>query len=655
MAMTGRLLLLVLSFLPLHPLLAVDGASRYPGAPPGNHLVMLQRPQFEVAGDGVADDTAALRAGIAAAAKRGNVLLVPSGTYRVSDVIVLPKGMRVLGVGERRPRVVLGKATPGWQGERRHLIRFGAQDGLRGNDTFFSAWDNLDLEIGEGNPAAIAVYYEVAQGCLFANSEVRLGDGNIGLSPLGSEITNCRFIGGDVALMGSSWAWQVLAIDCEFNSQRRAAALVQNSGLTLVRCAFSDVPVAVEVPPGKVDRIAGVDNSFTRIASAAVRLDGRADGRNQVVLVRSRCTAVSVPLDRRSDGSTTGDPGRVDYADIRFGAHLTLSDAGTRREVAVRLSAPAPRLVEDAPIPSDLPLLPAPATWTDVTTLGVHGDGVTDDTAALRAAVAAHRDLYLPPGHYRLSDTLTLGPETRLIGLHPRSTQLIIAAGTAGFADAGAPKAVLQTPPDGTNLVTGIGIDPQINPGAIGLRWRSGASSYLGDFWIEWSRTGDVGTSQHTGLWIDGGGGVFRNLTISHLRPPTGLRISDTTIPGRIYGASLEHKHGIEIHLRGVRGWEFIALQTEHSQDDRAEEESLPLLIEDCADLRFLNLYLYRTSGTKRHPAAGVRVLRSRTIAFAGVHSFSNGKFPARATIDLPTRGIAVTERDFATLTVDAE
>lgn len=636
-------------------LTAGEARSHYPSPPPGGHLVVLQRPDFAVHGDGVGDDTVAFSAAIAAAAGRGTVLLVPSGTYRLSDTIVLPKGMRVLGVGAQRPRVVLAESTPGWDGERRHLIRFGAQHGLRGNDTFFSVWDNLDIEIAPGNPAAIAVYYEVAQGCLFANSEVRLQAGNIGLSPLGSEITNCRFIGGDVALMGSSWAWQVVAIDCTFSGQRQAAALVQGSGLTLVRCAFSDLPVAVEVPGGKVDRIAGLDNRFTRITQALVRLDARVDGRNQVVLERSHCTTVMGLAALRGVGTTPADPGRVDLRSIRYGAHLTLAAGQVRRDVGLRTTQPIPRLVEDAPVASDLPRLPDPATWIDVTTLGVRGDGTSDDTVALRAAVANHRDLYLPPGRYRLSDTLTLAPDTRLIGLHPRSTQLVIAAGEPGFGDAAAPRALLQTPPGGTNLVTGIGIDPQINPGAIALRWQAGASSYLGDFWIEWSRTGDHGTSQHTGLWIDGGGGVFRNLTISHLRPPTGLRISDTAIPGRVYGASLEHKHGTEIHLRGVRGWEFIALQTEHSQEESATEESLPLLIEDCADLRFLNLYLYRTSGTKRQPATAVRVERSHALAFDGVYSFSNGSFTPRATIELPTLGRTVTERTFATFTVEGD
>jgi len=47
------------------------------------------------------------------------------------------------------------------------------------------------------------------------------------------------------------------------------------------------------------------------------------------------------------------------------------------------------------------------------------GDGVTDDTEVFRKAIAAHRAVYLSSGYYVINDTLTLRPDTVLIGLHP--------------------------------------------------------------------------------------------------------------------------------------------------------------------------------------------------------------------------------------------
>lgn len=52
---------------------------------------------------------------------------------------------------------------------------------------------------------------------------------------------------------------------------------------------------------------------------------------------------------------------------------------------------------------------------TSVRAMGAVGDGVTDDTAALAAALGESKLVYLPPGIYKISDTLNLAGHT-LIG-----------------------------------------------------------------------------------------------------------------------------------------------------------------------------------------------------------------------------------------------
>lgn len=53
--------------------------------------------------------------------------------------------------------------------------------------------------------------------------------------------------------------------------------------------------------------------------------------------------------------------------------------------------------------------------WHDVRDYGAVGDGVTDDTAAIQAAInaaaAGKRRLLIPPGSYRISSTLTIGTD----------------------------------------------------------------------------------------------------------------------------------------------------------------------------------------------------------------------------------------------------
>jgi len=63
-------------------------------------------------------------------------------------------------------------------------------------------------------------------------------------------------------------------------------------------------------------------------------------------------------------------------------------------------------------LPHAIPGLPPTTEWVNVHTLGVKGDGETDDTAAIQKAIEAHRALYFPSGHYLVKDTL-ISSQTR--------------------------------------------------------------------------------------------------------------------------------------------------------------------------------------------------------------------------------------------------
>ncbi len=78
----------------------------------------------------------------------------------------------------------------------------------------------------------------------------------------------------------------------------------------------------------------------------------------------------------------------------------------------------------------------------NIRTLGVMGDGKTDDTAAIQHAIDTTRVIYVPSGRYIVHDTIHLKPDTVLIGLHPSITQFDLPDNTPGFGGVGAPKAI---------------------------------------------------------------------------------------------------------------------------------------------------------------------------------------------------------------------
>jgi hypothetical protein len=182
------------------------------------------------------------------------------------------------------------------------------------------------------------------------------------------------------------------------------------------------------------------------------------------------------------------------------------------------------------------------AVWPDevnilnVKKFGAKGDGVTDDTRAIGAAIAAAEiqrpvPVYFPEGVYRISDTLKRtdkeGHPTNalnLLGASRDKTVLLLANSAAGFGDPNAPKPMVftsshlynTTPTAGgkdwlgkgegnqafsnyvANLTIDVGAD---NPGAIGIDYLSNNTGSIRNVRIvDRSAVGAVGISM-TRAW----------------------------------------------------------------------------------------------------------------------------------------------------------
>ncbi len=159
--------------------------------------------------------------------------------------------------------------------------------------------------------------------------------------------------------------------------------------------------------------------------------------------------------------------------------------------------------------------------------------------------------LYFPSGRYLLNDTLTLRPDTVLIGLHPSTTQFDLPDGAAAFEGPDSPRPLLLAPSGGANIITGLGIfTGGFNPRAVGLLWHSGKNSLVDDvrFLGGHGTNGPDGTrlnpynathsadpnphrpwdSQYPSLWIDGGGGTFANIWTPDTFAQAGILVSNT-------------------------------------------------------------------------------------------------------------------------------
>ena len=569
------------------------GASYYTLRPDDPKALYLTRNDSGV--HGVGDDTDAIQNAINKIQETTGqgILFIPEGRYRISKTILVWPGIRLIGYGTNRPVFVLGKDTPGYTEGIGYMVLFAggrptnsatnrpaSQSGrmqrppLQGivppnnsipdanPGTFYSAMSNIDIEIQDGNPAAVGIRFHVAQHCYLAHMDFHIGSGLAGLHDIGNEAEDLHFYGGQYGIMTRkpSPGWQFTLLDSTFEGQSQAAIKEHEAGLTLIRNHFKNVPTAISIDPGYADELWVKDSRFEDISGPAVIIGNENNARTEINLEDIICRHVPNFASFRESGKKLDGAGEI-YQVKAFTHGLTFVGAGSTPAIKT-LYETSPLATLPAPVPSDIPALPPQDTWVNLRTLGAKGDGVSDDTAILQKAIAEHRTIYIPSGRYIVTDTITLKPDTVLIGLSPTTTQLDLPDSTPAFQGPGAPKALLETVHGGTNIVTGIGLYTNgINRRAVGAKWMAGKDSLMDDvrflgghgtnvpgvtFATIYNNTHTADTdinrrwdSQYPSLWItDGGGGTFANIWTPSSFAQAGLYISNTSTEGRIYELS---------------------------------------------------------------------------------------------------------------------
>ena len=669
--------------------------------------VYLTAENFGVRGDGVADDTAAIQKAIDKAVESASqgIVFLPEGRYRIGKTITVWASVRLIGYGQHRPTFVLGVNTPGYQdpNNESYLIFFsgsrpgasagrgganaaagrggrGPQTGRPGDagaGTFYSALSNIDLEIGEGNPGAVGVRGTYAQHCFLAHADFHIGSGLAGVHDTGNVMEDVRFFGGryGVWMRTPSPGWQFTAVDAYFEGQRESAIRETAAGLTLIRPQFHGVPSAVTIDANFPDDFWMKDGRLDDISGPAFVVSLEQSARTEVNMENVVCRRVPVFAQFRESGKKVAGPGEMYEVKI-FSHGLTMADIGAPAAMRdVFETVPLASMPE--PVKSDLRPLPAADTWVNVRSLGAKGDGVTDDTAAFRKAIAEHAAIYVPSGFYILSDTLTLKPDTALIGLHPLATQLDLLDGTEAFQGLGTPKPMVEAPKGGSNIMIGIGVYTNgINARAVGVKWMAAKDSLMNDVRflgghgtinLDGTRTNpynnahsadpDVNRrwdSQYPSLWVaDGGGGTFFDIWTPSTFAQAGMLVSDTATEGLIYEMSSEHHVRHELQFRNVSNWRIYALQTEEERGEGGF--ALPLEIDNCSNLTFANYHIYRVISSWQPFPYAIEVSNSKNIRFRNMHHYSNSKVAFDATVFDQTHHAEVRQLEFAWLTLSGK
>ncbi len=661
------------------------------------------------------DSSADLQAAIdkASGTGREGIVFVPAGRYTVARTVFLWPGVRLIGYGPTRPVFVLPPDTPGFQKGMGVMVMFTGltphEHPRAGNriafpppgsvppnnnvadanpNTFYSAMSNIDFEIGDGNPAAVAVRFHVAQHSFLTHMDFHLGSGLAGVYQAGNEAEDLHFYGGRYGILTekTSPAWQFTLIDSVFEGQREAAIREHEAGLTLIRNTFRNVPKAIDIDEGYPDQLWVKDSRFENISGPVVTISLEKSPLTEIGFQNAVLSNAPVFAKLRESGKTVSGKGAL-YEVKNFSYGLIVPGEGQMGSIGMQYEA-VPLDSLPAALSPAIRALPPSNEWVNVHTLGVKGDGAADDTAALQQAINTHRALYLPGGHYVVRDTLTLKPDTVLIGLHPTLTQIDLLDETPGYQGVGAPKAMLLAPPGGENILSGIGVFAgSINPRAVAVLWKAGEQSLIDDVRFlgghgsggnpyNNNQTADSDLhkrwdGQYPSLWVaDGGGGTFADIWTPNTFAQSGFLVSNTMTPGHVYELSNEHHVRNEIKFDHVENWDINAPQTEEESGESPEAHSLE--IDDCRNLTIANYHAYRVTRSRAPFGAAVRLYRSSDIHFRNVHVNAesgygicdeNGcgtflrlsKFPYENAIEDMTHHLGVREREFAVLDIVAD
>jgi hypothetical protein len=694
-------------------------ASVFTSRPDDPAAVYVDAPAAPAAA-GAVDDSGLLQAALdrAGAGPNGGVVFVPSGRYRLTRTLFVWRAVRIIGYGTARPVFVLPDRTPGFQkgiglmvlftharhggGDQREAARVPfpppgvvppadhIPDANQG--TFYSSMTNIDFQIGEGNPAAVAIRSHVAQHGVLSHIDFHIGSGLAAIMDVGNVGQDLRFYGGRYGILSTNTSpfWPYTLIDSAFEGQREAAIREHLAGLTVVRTAFRRVPIGISIDRDYSDQLWLQDARFEDIATAALVISNERNPTTQIGVADAICSHVPVFARYRESGRTHGAPAAA-YAVRSLHHGLFVRGADSTGEIETRYDA-VPLVALPPPLPPAIRGLPPAEQWVNVHSVGVKGDGQNDDTRALQAAIDAHPVLYLPSGFYIVRDTLRLKPDTVLIALHPNTTQLDLPDRTQGFDGIGPPKALLEAPQGGTNIVSGLGIfTGATNPRAVGVLWMAGQHSLLDDIQIHGfagtfypaavsatlfgaERPGAGGGrgrwgAQYPSIWVTrGGGGTFHNIWSPNTYAQSGFYVSDTATPGFVYELSAEHHLSAEITLDRVENWEFYGLQTEEEASTSAE--AVAFEIRGSKNVTIANYHAYRVTRSYAPCPAAIRVFTSSGLRFRNVwvnaeHGYAAcdesgcgtilraGKFAFDNALEDVTRSRQVRERNLAILDVD--
>ncbi len=423
--------------------------------PAAARVINVRDPLYGAVGDGIADDTAAIRAALNAARPSGataKTVYLPNGTYRITDTIAFPNSRHVLqGQSQAGTIIKLADNAVGYDNPLapKRVVSTRESTSFSANE-FRTSIFNLTIDSGSGNPGAVGLkLHQNNQGGV-RDITIRSSDparaGVSGIDLRGSDRgpgycknvtiegfdTGVDIIGTEYSMVFENLTLRNQRVQGIFNIWNilTIRGLISENSVPVVR-NYTDTTNRFEWAIMTI-----IDATLTGGSATEPAID------NQSAIYLRNVTTSGYLAAIREHGTIV--PGATIAGEYVYPRALTI-----HRSQPASLNLP----IEDAPeIPWD-----APASWASVEAFGGSGTDANDDAVALQAAIdSGASTVYFPAGRYILNATIFLrGNVRRVIGMESS----IEAGGALATLDAPVFQVVTDGPPE--VLVERISADPR--------------------------------------------------------------------------------------------------------------------------------------------------------------------------------------------------